>query len=99
MTPPVFLYCWAKARPRPSGNVPADDAMAADVADLGVEEVHRPALALGAAGHLAEQLGHGGARVHAQRQGVAVAAVAVDQASLPLWKIAAMPTAMASCPL
>ena len=31
-------------------DVPADDAVAAQVADLGVEEVHRPALALGAAG-------------------------------------------------
>ena len=54
------------------------------VADLGVEEVHRPALALGAAGRLAEQLGHRGPRVHAQRQRMAVAAVAVDQRVLAL---------------
>ena len=65
-------------------DVPADDAVAAHVADLGVEEVHRAALALGAAGRLAEELRHRGARAHAQRQAVAVAAVAVDQVVLAL---------------
>ena len=51
------------------------------VADVGVEEVHRAALALGAAGGLAEQLGHRRARVHPQGQRMAVAAVAVDRGS------------------
>ena len=60
------------------GDMAADDGMAAEEALLRVEEVHRAALPLGAAGHLAEQLGHGGLGVHAPRQGMAVVAIGGD---------------------
>jgi hypothetical protein len=53
----------------------ADDAVPAEVVELLGEEVHRAALAAGATGDLAEQLRHPGARVAAQGQVEAVAAV------------------------
>ena len=59
-------------------DVAADDGVAAEEALVDVEEVHRAALALGAAGGLAEHLGHGGAGVHAAGEGVAVVAVGGD---------------------
>ncbi len=46
---------------------------------LGVEQVHRPAFALGAAGGFAEHFGHGRAGRHAHRQACAVAAIAGHQ--------------------
>src|SRR5258705_4593212 len=57
----------------------ADDAVAAVVADGCIKKVHRPALALGTPGGLAKQLGETSARVHPERQAMAVAAVAVDE--------------------
>ena len=59
-------------------DVAADDGVAAEEPLLGVEEVHRAALALGAAGGLAEQLGHGGLDVHAAGDGVAVVTIGRD---------------------
>ena len=57
----------------------ADDRVAAQEVLLGVEEVHRAPLALGAARRLAEQLGHARAwSIHAAGQGVAVVAVGGD---------------------
>ena len=55
------------------------DAVPAMVADLGLEEVHRAALALGRTGLLPVKLSDGDARVHPQRQRMTVAAVAVNQ--------------------
>ena len=57
-------------------NLSADDAVAAEEVLVGVEEVHRAALALRAAADLAEQLGHHlvGRSAHDER--VAVVAVA-----------------------
>ncbi len=56
----------------------ADDAVAAPVVAGGVEEMHRAALALGAAGHLAVELRHERVQLHADRDGVAVVAVGGD---------------------
>src|SRR5205085_869245 len=60
-------------------DVAADDAVAAQEAELGVEEVHRAALAAGASRRLAEQLRHQRAASSAV-PGVAPAALAWSQA-------------------
>ena len=54
----------------------AHDAVAAEHALGGIEEVHRAALAPRDAGSLAEELGHDRAWVHAEGQGVAMVPVA-----------------------
>ncbi|MFT3685088.1 MAG: hypothetical protein QM783_09215 [Phycisphaerales bacterium] len=61
----------------PSG-VCADDAVAAVVPVGLVEHVHAAALAFGAAGDLAEHLGHAGAHAHAAGERVTVVAVGGD---------------------
>ena len=60
------------------GDLAADDAVAAPVVEFGGEVVHRAALALGATGDLAVELGHERAGVHADGDGVAVVAVGGD---------------------
>ena len=60
-------------------DVAADDAVAAEHVVLLVEEVHRAAEAPRAAGDLAEELGHGGARAHPARERHAVIAVGREQ--------------------
>ena len=59
-------------------DVPADDAVAAEHVVLGVEDVHRAAEPLRAAGDLAEELGQDRFGVHALRDGEAVVAVGGD---------------------
>ena len=59
-------------------DVAADDRVAAEEALLGVEEVHRAALALGAAGVPAQELGHRLVGPHPPGQGVAVVAIGGD---------------------
>ena len=59
-------------------NVAADDAVAAEEVRVGVEQVHRAALAARAAVLAAEQLGHDGARRHPARERLAVIAVGGD---------------------
>src|SRR5689334_20907071 len=59
--------------------MPADDSMPAEVSPLGLEEVHRPALPLRAVRPFAEQFRHRRARVHPQRQRMAMAAIRGDQ--------------------
>ena len=59
-------------------DVASDDGVAAQKALLGIEEVHRAALAFGAPGRLAQQLGHRGLGTHAPRQRVAVVAISCD---------------------
>ncbi len=71
-------YLMAKATPGGERDVAADDGVAAQEALLDVEEVHRAALALGAAGRLAEQFGHGGVCTDAPGERVAVIAVCRD---------------------
>src|ERR1700712_2959528 len=66
--------------------MPTHDPVAAHVPDLGIEEGHRAALPLRAAGGLAEKLCHRHPRVHPKRQTGAMAAVAVDEIVLPLRK-------------
>src|SRR4051794_16573619 len=66
--------------------MPAYDAMPAMVSVVGLEEVHRAALALGAAGGFSKQFRHRRPGRHAHRQAVAVAGVAVDQVILALLK-------------
>ena len=81
------------------GDVAADDGVAAQEARLGVEEVHRAALALGAAGGLAQHLGHAGAGIHAAGQGVAVVAIGGDDVVVVPERGQSDPTATGSCPL
>src|SRR6185312_8449919 len=57
------------------GDLAADDAVAAPVILVGREIVHRATLALGATGDLAVVLGHEGAGVHADGDGVTMVAV------------------------
>ena len=59
-------------------NMAADDRMPAEKSLLGVEKMHRPALALGAAGHLAQELGHSLLRGHPPRQAMTMVAVRRD---------------------
>ncbi len=63
---------------RGQGQVAADDGVAAEEPLRGVEEVHRAALALGAAGVAAQQLGHRLVGAHPAGQGVAVVAIGGD---------------------
>ena len=60
-------------------DVAADDGVAAEKPLLDVEEVHRAALAPGAARHLAQQFRHARPGRHAPGQGVAVIAIGRDQ--------------------
>jgi hypothetical protein len=69
-------------RARRDRHVPADDAVAAQEVEAGVEEVHRPAEALRAARLLAVELGHDRARAHPLGVGVAVLAVRGDHVVL-----------------
>ena len=62
MTRSSLRYFEANAVPAASGDVAADDAVAAEHVVLDVEEVHRAAEPLGAPGDLAEKLGHARAR-------------------------------------
>src|SRR5439155_23581000 len=66
-----------KSHPGPQADSRADDPRAAEEATLAVVHVHRAALAMRAAGRLAEELGHRRLRVAALRQEVAVVAVGV----------------------
>jgi hypothetical protein len=61
------------------GQLPADDAPAAQEVASDVEQVHGPAAAVRAAVDAAEQLGHDGAGAHAAREREAVVAVGGEQ--------------------
>src|SRR5207247_257831 len=67
-----------KADARSERDMPADDPVPPHEPLLGVEQVHRAALALRAAGRLPEQLGHHGARRDAADQRLAVLTVGAD---------------------
>ncbi len=60
-----LLVGLGKGHPEAKGNMSAYDAVPTVVADVGLEEVHRAAFALGAAGLPSEKFGDGDARVHA----------------------------------
>jgi hypothetical protein len=60
------------------GQMPADDAVAAVQAVLGVEQVHRSALALRDTGALAEQLDHDLVRIGPADERLRVIAVAAE---------------------
>src|SRR5205823_2222551 len=64
--------------PRGEWDVPPDDPVPAQEPPPGVEQMHRATLALGAAGRLAEQLGHHGGGRHAPRQGLTMLTVRRD---------------------
>ncbi len=66
---PVFAPVLdGEADARRQGDMAADDRMAAEKSLLDVEEMHRPALPLGAAGRLAQELGHRRLGTHPPRQ-------------------------------
>ena len=73
-----FPILGSEGEPGCERDVPSHDAVAAHEAAPGVEQVHRPALALGGTRGLAEQLGHDRARRHAASQRVPVLAVGAD---------------------
>lgn len=60
------------------GGLAGDDAVAAPVVFVGGEEVHGAAFSFGAAGGFAEEFGHAFVHVHADGEGVGVAAVGGD---------------------
>src|SRR5262249_2032381 len=62
----------------PERNVPADDAVAPEKSVLGVEEVHRPALALDQSGPLPEELGHHGFGLGPEEDRMGIVAVSGD---------------------
>ena len=83
-TRPSPRYLRGEGHARGQRQVAADDAVAAQEVVLGVEEVHRAAQALRAAGLLAEQLGHDRPGRHALGVGLAVVAVGRDDVVLGL---------------
>jgi len=73
---PVLSVGLGQGHPRGHGYLCAHDAVAPEHALDRIEEVHRPALPSRYARRLAEELGHDGAGIHAEGEGVAVVPVA-----------------------
>ena len=74
----LLLVLDRKAQPHAQGALAADDRVPAVHVVRLVEQVHRPALALRAAGHLAEHLGHRVVRLHPLGQRQPVVAIGPD---------------------
>ena len=72
------LVLEGKGKAESERGLAGDDAVTTPVMLVGSEEVHRPTLALGAAGALAEELGHAFVHAHADGQGVAVVTIGGD---------------------
>src|SRR5262249_5067235 len=67
-----------KADARGQRDVAADDGVPAQESELGIEEVHRAALAPGASGGLAQELGHRPCGAHAARERMTMVAIGRD---------------------
>src|SRR5207248_2824894 len=66
------------------GDLSADDSVAAEVADVGLKIMHRAPFAFGATVGSSEEFGHGDTGFHAEGEGMAVIAVAIDEIVLAL---------------